>query len=214
MNILRGLFYMGQDKGKIIVDCIKRKRDAALFILLGILVMTVCCGLYGYAMGIGTSPLSAWRDALKIAMIFIIGFIISLPPCLLIFKLTNSKLQAKIIMVGLFSSFFMTSLVLGISAPFSFLYGLIWNIGGKIIHIVLIDLAIIIGLYIMGTIFYHAVEKEKQTLVLPLILTFLFILLAVYLLIQFFGPYFINTSYFCEGVKRLQEIFKPSCLTV
>lgn len=214
MNIVKGLFYMGQDKGKIIADCIKRKRDAVLFIFSGTIVMAVCCGLYGYAMGIGASPLSAWRDALKVAMIFVISFLISLPPCLLIFKLANLRLQIRIVTVGLFSGFFMTSLVLGISAPFSFLYGLVWNTGGRIVHIVLIDLAIIIGMYIMGTVFYHAVTEEKQALVLPLVLTFLFMLLAVYLLIQFFSPYFTDTSYFCEGIKRLQEIFKPGHLTV
>lgn len=205
VNIFRELFYIGQDKAN---------RVGILFILVGVLITAVSCGLYGFAMGVGTSPTAAMRDAIKLAMIFVIGFLISLLPSLLAFKLTNSGLSIKTIIIGIFSGFLMAGIVLGITAPFSFLYGLIWNIGGRLVHIIIIDIAIIIGLYIMGSIFYNALGKDKQALVLPLILTFLFILLAIYLLAQFFSPYFSDTGYFCEGIRRLQEIFVKRQITV
>lgn len=212
MNIFKELFSIVQGKG--VVERIKKNESIVLFLLMGFVIICIGCGLYGYAMGIGTSPVSAWKDMVKIVMIFILSYIISLLPSLVIFKLIYPKLHTKAVAVGLFSGFLMSSLILGMCAPFSFLYGLIWNIGGKLVHIVLIDLAIVIGLYLSGTAIWYIVEGDKHKLALPLIITFLFVLLAIYLLAYFFSPYFTDTSFFCEGIRRLQEIFKGKYLTV
>jgi hypothetical protein len=205
MNIFQMLFETVRGKGA--VEEIKSGKSVSLFVWNCVLLIVLCGTLYGYAIGFGVSQDAILKNGLKTTLILLIGCGMAIPPSILAFVAMLPGVKPRVVSLAVLCGVTVSALVLGICAPFSFLYSIVWSFGGDIVSVVIVDIVILAGIYAGGSVLYYCyTDNEKNKLVVPLIMTAIFALITMYLLIQFFTPYLVDTEYFCKGSLRLHEL--------
>lgn len=207
MNIISDVFGVFQGQG--LVQKVKEKNKLEGFILTALILIIVFTGLYGMAMGISVSLKTGLRNMVKVPLIFLLTFAISYPAYFISLKIAGVKESNQQLQVSVITMFFVAGLTLAVASPIIFFYGLAGDYLRHyyFIHIIIIDLALIGGLIIMSFLLSRVIEiADKSRLVIPVIIGTIFVGLALWVLILFWGPYFQDTEYFSRGVERLAEL--------
>jgi hypothetical protein len=205
MNVFAALFGIFRQRG--LVASLKEGRPLGGFTAAAVVVSVLGGVLYGFAMGIGLGPETALQDALKLGLIITLGLLFGLPIFWLAFRLLGREERpAQIAAVPL--TFVTTAaIVLAVSAPVVFLLSLLAGFSpeGIYIHIVLVDLAALVGLYLAGTLVYHGFIAERSRLIVPNVLSFLMLAVILVVLTLFFGPFLALSPTFSVGTDLLKD---------
>jgi len=205
MNVFAALFGIFRQRG--LVATLKDGRPLGGFTAAAVLVSVIGGVLYGFAMGIGLGPETALQDALKLGLIVTLGLLFGLPIFWLAFRLLGREERpAQIAAVPL--TFVTTAaIVLAVSAPVVFLLSLLagFSPDGIYIHIVIVDLAALVGLYLAGTLVYHGFTAERSRLIVPNVVSFLMLGVILVVLTLFFGPFLALSPTFSVGTDLLKD---------
>jgi len=204
MNIFSELFGIFRNRG--LVSTITEGRSLKGFTVSAIIVSILGGLLYGFAMGIGLGIDTAVKDALKVALIVISVLLFSIPIFWLAFRLLGreEKLgQVAAIPLTMVSS---VSIILAATSPIVFLLSVLVGFSPEAIyiHIVIVDVAILLGLYLTGTLIYHSFSDQKK-LVIPSVVGFLMMGVILVVLVIFFSPFLALRPTFSVGTDRLKD---------
>ncbi len=207
MNPFKELFTI--EAGKGIAARSKSGESARALLVSACAIGVAGAFLYGFSMGITVSLNSAWKDGVKVVLVLACAYFMTVLPLILMFKIVERSVEASLIALSTLMGWLMSSVVLGVTAPFCFLAGILWEEGGKLAQIIVVDIAVLVGLYIIGLNLYrNAGTIDKRKLAMPTALGMALILLAVFLLVGFFSPFLEETPYFSQGTHRLAEVFR------
>jgi len=204
MNIFSELFGIFRQRG--LVSTINEGRSLKGFTLSALIVSILGGLLYGFAMGIGLGIDTAVKDALKAALIIMLVLLFSIPIFWLAFRLLGreEKLgQVAAIPLTMVSS---VSIILAATSPVVFLLSILVGFSPEAvyIHIIIVDIAILLGLYLTGTLIYHSFSEHKR-LVIPSVIGFLMMGVILVVLVIFFNPFLNPSPTFSVGTDRLKD---------
>lgn len=210
MNPLGDVFGIFQQRG--LVEKVKKEQGLGAFLVAGFVLLVVFGAIYGFAMGISVDKSTAIKDAIKMSLVYLLAFGISFPAFLMTSRLVGFKESVAQLACLFMSLFLISATVLAIAAPIVFFYGLMIRNPQQLyfIHIILIDVAVLLGISVMGTALYYSVDIEKSRLALPVGMGVLFVVLAALVLALFFQPFFYSSKTFCVGWDRLVVMFKTA----
>lgn len=204
MNIFSALFGIFRQQG--LVSLIREGRSLVGFSISAFLVSIIGGLLYGFAMGIGIGMETAVKDAIKVGVIVFLVLLFSIPIFWLAFRLLGREESfghVAAVPLTLISS---VSIILAITAPIVFLLSVLTGFSpdAVYIHIVIVDIAILVGLYLTGTLVYHAYDNPKR-LIIPNIVGFLMMGVIFVVLINFLSPFLAIRPTFSVGTDRLKD---------
>lgn len=204
MNIFSALFGIFRQRG--LVTMIKEGHSLARFTISAIFVSIIGGLLYGFAMGIGLGIETAIKDSIKVALIIVSVLLLSIPVFWLSFRLLGREErlgQVGAIPLTLISS---VSIILAITSPIVFLLSVLAGFSPEAIyiHIIIVDVAILVGLYLTGTLIYHGFSDHKR-LVIPNVVGFLMMAVILVVLVTFLGPFLALRPTFSVGTDRLKD---------
>jgi len=203
MNILSSLFGIFRQQG--LVTIIKDGSSLSRFTISAIIFSLLGGVLYGFAMGIGLGLETAIKDALKIGLIIFLSLLFSIPIFLVAYRLLGRE-EPPLQVVAVPLTFLTTvALILAVTAPIVFMLSILtgYNPAAVYIHVVVIDLALLVGLYLAGTLLYYGFAEHKR-LIVPNVIGFLMITVILVVLIGFMGPFLVPSATFSVGTDRLQ----------
>jgi hypothetical protein len=204
MNIFSALFGIFRQHG--LVSMVREGRSLVGFTVSAIVVSIIGGLAYGFAMGIGLGIETSIKDAIKVGLIVFLILLFSIPIFWLAFRLLGREErfgQVAAIPLTMVSS---VSIILAITSPIVFLLSVLtgFNPEAVYIHIVIVDVAILVGLYLTGTLIYHAYTDPKQ-LIIPNVVGFLMMGVVLVVLLSFFSPFLGLRSTFSVGTDRLKD---------
>jgi hypothetical protein len=204
MNIFSALFGIFRQGG--LVSLIKEGRSLVGFTFSAMVVSVIGGLLYGFATGIGLGLETAIKDAIKVGLIVFLVLVLSIPIFWLAFRLLGreeSFAQVAAIPLTLVSS---VSIILAITSPIVFLLSVLTGFSpdAVYIHIVIVDIAILVGLYLTGTLIYYAYPNPKR-LIIPNVIGFLMMGVVMVVLLGFLSPFLGLRSTFSVGTDRLKD---------
>lgn len=214
MSIVSDVFEIFQGKG--LVQKIRDNARLDEFIVLGFVLIGAFSTLYGLVTGISVSIQVALHNMVKVPVIAFSTLLMSFPAYFISLKIAGIKENGRQILAIVLSLFFVSGLTLAIASPILFFYYLANSHVSQyyFIHVIIIDLALIGGLIIMSMTLNKAiVVEDKSILVLPVIIGTIFVGLALWSTILFWGPFFEDTAYFSRGVQRICELYLDSGLS-
>jgi hypothetical protein len=99
-----------------------------------------------------------------------------------------------------------TAIILAIMAPIVFMLSVLagFSPDAVYIHITIIDLALLVGLYLAGTLVYHSFSDHKG-LIIPNTVGFLMIAVILVVLINFLNPFLTTRTTFSVGTDRFKD---------
>ncbi len=205
MNIFSALFGIFRQRGLVLT--LREGRPLGGFVLSAILLSIMGGVLYGFAMGIGLGPETAIKDAIKVGLIVALGLLFAFPIFWLAYRLLGREERlAQVAAVPL--TFVATAaIVLGVTAPIAFMLSLLAGFSpeGVYIHIVIVDLALLVGLYLAGTLIYHSFTAERSKLIVPNVVGFLMLGVILVVLMLFFSPFLAPHPTFSVGTDLLND---------
>lgn len=204
MNIFSALFGIFRQRG--LVSLIREGKSLAGFSISAILVSVIGGLLYGFAMGIGLGVETAIKDSIKVGVIVFLVLLFSIPIFWLAFRLLGREEsfgQVAAVPLTLISS---VAIILAITAPIVFLLSVLTGFSpdAVYIHIVIVDIAILVGLYLTGTLIYHAYDNPKR-LIIPNVVGFLMMGVVFVVLLNFLSPFLAIRPTFSVGTDRLKD---------
>ncbi len=204
MNIFSALFGIFRQRG--LVSLIREKRSLIGFTISAIVISVIGGVLYGFAMGIGLGFETAVKDAIKVGLIVFMILLFSIPIFWLAFRLLGREEsfgQVAAIPLTLVSS---VSIILAITSPIVFLLSVLTGFSPEAvyIHIVIVDVAILVGLYLTGTLIYQAYTNPKR-LIIPNVVGFLMMGVVMVVLLNFLSPFLGLRPTFSVGTDRLKD---------
>lgn len=204
MNIFSALFGIFRQRG--LVSLVREGRSLVGFSVSAIMVSVIGGVMYGFAMGIGLGVETAIKDAIKVGLIVFLILIFSIPIFWLAFRLLGREEsfgQVAAIPLTLVSS---VSIILAITSPIVFLLSVLTGFSQEAvyIHIVIVDVAILVGLYLTGTLIYHAYTNPKR-LIIPNVVGFLMMGVVMVVLLNFLSPFLGLRPTFSVGTDRLMD---------
>lgn len=204
MNIFSALFGIFRQRG--LVTLVTEGRSLAGFSISALVVSVIGGVLYGFAMGIGLGIETAIKDALKLGLMVFLILLFSIPIFWLAFRLLGREEsfgQVAAVPLTLVSS---VSIILAITAPIVFFLSVLTGFSpeGIYVHIVIVDVAILVGLYLTGTLIYHAYPNPKR-LIIPNVVGFLMMGVVMVVLLNFFNPFLAIRPTFSVGTDRLKD---------
>jgi hypothetical protein len=204
MNIFSALFGIFRQRG--LVSLVREGRSLVGFSISAIIVSVIGGILYGFAMGIGLGVETAIKDAIKVGSIVFLVLLFSIPIFWLAFRLLGREEsfgQVAAVPLTMVSS---VSIILAITAPIVFLLSVLSGFSpeGVYIHIVIVDVAILVGLYLTGTLIYHAYTNPKR-LIIPNVVGFLMMGVILVVLLNFLSPFLAIRPTFSVGTDRLKD---------
>jgi hypothetical protein len=206
VNPFKELFTL--EAGQDVVARLQSGRSIRALVASACLIGVACAFLYGFSMGIAVSTTTAWRDGVKVLAVVAGTYCMTILPLILMLKVVERSVRGSAIALSSLMGWLMASAVLGITAPFCFLAGILWEEGGRIAHIIVVDIALLVGLYVAGLNFYRSSGlTDKRKFAMPTAIGVALVLLAVFLLVGFFSPFLEESPYFSDGTKRLMEVF-------
>jgi hypothetical protein len=205
MNIFSALFGIFRQRGLVLT--LRENRPLGGFAFSASLISIAGGVLYGFAMGIGLGPETALKDALKVGLIVVLGLLLAFPIFWLAYRLLGREERlAQVAAVPL--TFVATAaIVLGVTAPIVFMLSLLAGFSpeGVYIHIVIVDLALLVGLYLAGTLIYHGFTAERAKLVVPNVVGFAMLSVILVVLMLFFSPFLTLHPTFSLGTDLLND---------
>ncbi len=192
MSLLRDIFGILQKEG--FVSRIKENRGLMTSFIVGVIAMLLFSSMYGFAMGISVSGNVAIKNTFKLPAIFLLTYLIGIAPFIVSFRFVGGRDSHLKLCIMILSGFITSSIILAATSPIVFLYTLLKYVGGGLAHIIIIDIAILLGVYIMSACFYHSLEMDRTKMILPIFVGTLLTILALYLLSQFFAPFMQETT--------------------
>lgn len=205
MNVFGALF--GIFRGKGLAESIREGRPMAGFVIFGMVAAALSGGVYGLAMGIGIDVDTALKDAIKIAVVLLLSFTLSLPVFFLSYRLLGRDESfgqvAAVALAGVLSC----AMVLGVAAPVVFLYGVASGFAPELlyVHVALVDVAALLGIFLLGNLAYHAFPTNRQGLVVPNVIGVFMVVLVAVVSVSFFRPFLQPSSTFSTGTDRLLD---------
>ncbi len=99
------------------------------------------------------------------------------------------------------------AIILAVTAPVVFLLSVLAGFSTEAIyiHIVIVDLALLVGIYVAGTLVSHALTAERGRLIVPNVVGFLMMAVSLVVLIAFFRPFLAPWPSFSVGTDRLKD---------
>lgn len=204
MNILTALFGIFRQHG--LVKTIKDGRPLGGFALSATVFSVVGGVLYGFAMGIGLGMDTAVKDAIKVGLIVIVGLLFSIPIFWVAYRLLGREerlAQVAAIPLTLVTTM---AIILAITSPVVFMLSVLAGFSPEAvyIHIVIVDLALLVGLYLAGTLVYHSFSDHRR-LVIPNVMGFLMMGVIMVVLMSFLSPFLSLRPTFSVGTDRLKD---------
>ncbi len=204
MNIFTDIFGIFRQRG--LVSRIQEGRPLIGFVLLALVFSIIGAGLYGFAMGIGLGLETALKDAAKLGLIALLGMGFTMPIFWVAYRLLGREERpAQVALVPL-TLMVSVAIILAVMAPVVFLLSVLigFNQEAVYVHVIIVDIAVLVGVYLAGTLIYHSFG-EHHRLVVPNVVSFLLFAIIVVVLIIFFGPFLTPYSNFSVGVDRLKD---------
>ena len=205
MNVFSALFGIFRQRGLVLA--LREGRPIGGLALSAILLSTAGGVLYGFAMGIGPGLDIAFKDAIKVGLIVTLGLLLAFPVFWLAYRLFGREERlAHVAAVPL--TFLATSaIMLAAAAPVVFMLSLLAGFSpeGVYIHIVIVDLALLVGLYLAGTLIYHSFTADRARLVAPNVVGFLMLGVILAALMLFFSPFLARHPTFSVGTDLLND---------
>lgn len=205
MNIFSALFGIFRQRGLVLT--LREGRPLSGFVLSAILLSIVGGALYGFAMGIGLGPETAIKDAIKVGLIVMLGLLFAFPIFWLAYRLLGR--EERLSQVAAIPLTFVATavIVLAVTAPIVFMLSLLAGFSpeGVYIHIVIVDMALLVGLYLAGTLIYHSFTVEKAKLLVPNVVSFLMLTVILVVLMLFFSPFLALRPTFSVGTDLLKD---------
>ncbi|MEN8242766.1 MAG: hypothetical protein ABFS17_12650, partial [Chloroflexota bacterium] len=204
MNIFASLFGIFRQGG--LVSAIREGKQLRGFAISAILVSILGGGLYGLAMGAGLGIDTAVNNSLKMGLIVVFGLLFSIPIFWIAYRLLGR--EEKLSQVAAIPLTFgaSVSILLAITSPVVFMLSVLagFSPDAIYIHIVIIDLAVIVGFYLGGTLVFHGFPDRKR-LVAPNVIGFLMMGVIIVVLINFLSPFLSLQPTFSVGTDRLKD---------
>ena len=204
MNILSSLFGIFRQRG--LVSTIKSNGKLTGFILSAFLVSILGGLLYGFSMGVGLGSDTAVKDAVKVALILALINIFSIPIFWVAFRLLGREESLSQIAVVPMTTSAAVSIILAVTAPVVFMLSVLTGFNPNVIyiHIVIVDIALLVGLYLSGMLIYHGFGEHKR-LIIPNVVGFLMMAVILVVLISFLSPFLETRTTFSVGTDRLKD---------
>ena len=204
MNILAGLFGIFRQRG--LVTTIKEGHSLVGFTVAGTVCSIIGGVLYGFAMGIGLGIDTALKDAVKVGLIVALGLLFSIPVFWLAYRLLGRgerPAQVAAIPITLVAT---VAVILTATVPVVFMLSVLAGFSPEAIyiHIVIVDLALLVGLYLAGTLVFHSFSDHRR-LVIPNVVGFLMMAVVIVVLMSFLGPFLALRPTFSVGTDRLKD---------
>jgi hypothetical protein len=205
MNTFAALFGIFRQRGLVVT--LREGRALGTFTITAIGLALLGGLLYGFAMGIGLGLETAITDAIKAALIVALGLLCALPIFWLAYRLLGREERpAQVAAIPL--TFVVTSaIVLAVAAPIVFLLSILAGVSQEAvyIHIVIVDVALLIGVYLAGMLVYHGFAADRSRLIVPNVVSFLMLGVILVVLILFFGPFLAMRPTFSVGTDLLKD---------
>jgi hypothetical protein len=204
MNILAQLFGIFRQQG--LVTAVKEGQRLTGFALAAIGLALVGGGLYGFAMGIGLGIDTAVKDATKVALIAALTLLLSIPIFWVAYRLLGREERLGQVAAVPLTLVATVALILVLASPVVFMLSVLAGFSPEAvyIHIVIVDLALLVGLYLAGMLVYHA-YPEPRSLIIPNVIGFLMMAVILVVSISFFGPFLAIQPSFSVGTDRLKD---------
>jgi hypothetical protein len=204
MNILSQLFGIFRQRG--LVATLKEGRRLTGFALAAVVLAIVGGSLYGFAMGIGLGIDTAIKDAIKVALIAALTLLLSIPIFWVAYRLLGREERPGQVSAVPLTLVATVALILALTAPVVFMLSVMAGSSPEAvyIHIVIVDLALLVGLYLAGTLIYHTFE-EARGLIIPNVVGFLMMAVILVVLMSFLSPFLAIRPSFSVGTDRLKD---------
>lgn len=204
MNIFKALFGIFRKGG--LVASIEQGKSLKGFALSALLTAVLGSMLYGFSMGIGLGLDTAIKDAIKVGLIAVMVLIFSVPVFWISFRLLGREESMGHVNAVPLTMIATVTLILAVSSPVVFLLSILvpTTSNAIYIHIIIINLAILVGIYITGVLIYHTFEEHKR-LVTPAIISISMMGVILIVGMMFFAPFLIPAKSFSEGTNRLKD---------
>jgi hypothetical protein len=205
MNTFTALFGIFRQRGLVL--SFRENRPIRGFIIFSVLLSILGGILYGFAMGIGLGPETAISDAIKVGLIITLGLFFAFPVFWLAYRLLGREEKLSQVIAIPLTFVATAAIVLAVSAPIVFILSLLTGASpeGVYIHIVIVDLALLVGLYLAGTLISNGFTMEKAKLIVPNVIGFLMLGVILVVLILFFSPFLALRSTFSVGTDLLKD---------
>jgi len=205
MNIFTALFGIFRRRG--LVDTVREGRPLASFIVMATVFSMVGALLYGFAMGIGLGTETAIKDAIKVGLIVVFSLALAAPIFLLAYRLLGREERPGQVIAVPLTLVVTVAIVLAVTAPVVFLLSVLAGFSPQAvyIHIVIVDVALLVGIYVAGTLVFHAFLAERGRLMVPNVVGFSMMAVILVVLIAFFGPFLAPWPSFSVGTDRLKD---------
>lgn len=204
MNILKSIFGIFRQKG--LVTSLKEGRPMTGFVLSAILISIIGGALYGFAMGVGIGTDTAIKDAVKVALTIAICITLTIPIFWVTYRLLGRDERMSQVASVPLTLMATVAIILIVTSPIVFMLSVLVGFSPEAIyiHVVIVDVAILIGLYLAGTLIYHSFADRKQ-IVIPNVIGFLMMGVVLVVLMSFFSPFLAPSSTFSVGIDRLKD---------
>lgn len=204
MNILSQIFGIFRQQG--LVKRLQENRSLAGFTITAILVSILGGTLYGLAMGIGLGIDTSLKDAIKVGLIATIGLLLSIPVFWLSYRLLGREEHPGQVTAVPLTFVATVSIILAVTAPVVFMLSVLagYSPEAVYIHIVIVDVALLVGLYLAGTLVYHSFPDRKR-LIIPNVIGFVMMAVILVVTIIFLGPFLAPHPTFSVGTDRLKD---------
>lgn len=162
MNTFTALFGIFRQKG--LVTTLQANESPFRFIVWSIVISVLSGMLYGLGMGIGLGLETALKDASKLGLIMLLSVILAVPIFWIAYRLLGreeSLAQVVVVPVTLVTT---VAIILAVTAPIVFMLSILsgYSADAVYIHVVIVDLAILIGLYLVGMLLYHGFTGHRR----------------------------------------------------
>jgi hypothetical protein len=204
MSIFSQLFGIFRQRG--VVVSVKEGRKLTGFGLAAVLLAIAGGGLYGFAMGIGLGIDTAVKDAIKVALMGSLTLLLSIPIFWVAYRLMGREERPGQVAAVPLTLVATVALILALTSPVVFMLSVLAGFSPEAvyIHIVIVDLALLVGLYVAGALIYHAFA-EPRGLIVPSVVSFLMMAVILVVSMSFLGPFLAIRPGFSVGTDRLKD---------
>lgn len=204
MNILAALFGIFRQRG--LVNTLKEDRSLAGFTLSAILISIFGGVLYGFAMGVGLGLDTAVKDAIKIGLIIALTLLISIPIFWVAYRLLGRQERPAQVAAVPLTLTATVAIILAVTAPIVFMLSVLAGFSPEAvyIHVVIVDIALLVGLYLSGTLIYYSFSDLKRVII-PNVVGFLMMGVILVVLMSFMSPFLMINPTFSVGTDRLKD---------
>lgn len=205
MTIFSELFGIFRQRGLVLT--LREGRPLGRFLVSAVLLSIVGAVCYGFAMGIGLGTETAIKDAIKTGLVAGLGLLFAFPIFWLAYRLLGREEKLGQVTAVPLTFVATTAIVLGVTAPIAFLLSLLagFSSEGVYIHIVIVDLALLVGLYLAGTLIQHSFTTDRSKLIVPNVVGFLMLGVILVVLVLFFSPFLMQHPTFSIGTDLLKD---------